>query len=120
VIENDPHPRYHPDTEVLVIPDASATDTTFTASGVTGCGPGGAANIAVDEAIDTAVGLPTASGSDSITLSGTFYVAASGAPQDEANVLLAAFRASARSGGTAAVQRISAADLRDGLRLLKH
>jgi len=120
-VEPDPHPRYHPDTEVLVIPDASATDTTFTASGVTGCGPGGAANIPVDEAIDTAVGLPTASGSDSITLNGTFYLAATTAPNNKSTILLNAFRASARSGGTAVTQRISGADLRHWLlENLKH
>jgi hypothetical protein len=121
IVDNDPHPRYHPDTEVIQVNDASATDKTFTAPGVTGCGPGGTANIAVDEAIDGAVGLPTASGSDSITLSGTFYVAASAAPQNEAKVLLSAFRASARSGGTAVVQRISRAELRQGLlAILQH
>jgi hypothetical protein len=103
VEEVDPHPRYHPDTDVLEITGATATDTTFTAPGVTGCGPGGTANIAVDEAIDTAVGLPTASGADNITLSGTFYLAACFAPQNMARILLSAFRASARNGGTKAV-----------------
>jgi hypothetical protein len=102
-IEPDPHPRYHPDTEVLKIPQASATDTTFTAPGVTGCGPGGTANIAVDEAIDTSVGLPTATGADSIVLKGTFYLAVSTAPQNMAKILLSAFRASARTNGAAAI-----------------
>jgi hypothetical protein len=103
VPEIDPHPKYHPDTEVLEINNASASDKTFTAPGVTGCGPGGTANIAVDTAIDTSVGLPTASGADSITLDGTFYLAASYAPQNMAKILLSAFRASARSNGAAAV-----------------
>jgi len=121
VIENDPHPAQHPDTEVLKIPDASATDTTFTAPGVTGCGPGGSSNIRIDEAIDNAVGLPTASGADSITLSGTFYLAACSAPTNMAKTLLGAFRASSRPGGTSAIQRISAAHLRKGLAsLLTH
>jgi hypothetical protein len=103
LIFNDPHPRYHPDTQVLEIPQASATDTTFTAPGVTGCGPGGTANIAVDEAIDTSVGLPTATGADSITLKGTFYLTVCAAPQNMAKILLSAFRASARTNGAAAV-----------------
>jgi hypothetical protein len=113
IVTPDPHPRYHPDTEVIEIPNDFASDDTFTASGVTGCGPGGAANIPVDEAIDTAVGLPTASGSDSIKLSGTFYVVATTAPNNKSTILLNAFRASTRSGGTAI--RISGADLRDRL-----
>jgi len=103
VIENDPHPRYHPDTEVIQINHARASDTTFTAPGVTGCGPGGTANVAVDTAIDTSVGLPTASGADNIVLKGTFYLGASYAPQNMAKILLSAFRASARTNGTAAV-----------------
>jgi hypothetical protein len=112
VEEPDPEPTQHPDTEVLKIPDASATDTTFTAPGVTGCGPGGTSNIHVDEAIDTAVGLPTASGADSITLTGTFYLAACSAPHNMARILLSAFKASARSNGTEAIRNISRADLR--------
>ena len=55
---------------------ADATDTIFTAPGVTGCGPGGAANISVDEALDAGTGLPAASGVNSLTLNGNFYVAA--------------------------------------------
>jgi hypothetical protein len=119
-IEPDPHPKQHPNTGVIKIL-ATAADTTFTAPGVTGCGPGGSANIHVDEAIDTAVGLPTASGADSITLSGTFYIAASAAPHNMAKVLLSAFRESARSSGSSAVRQISFADLRHGLdAILKH
>ena len=38
---NDPNPVKHPDTEVLNLYGAIASDTTFTAPGVTGCGPGG-------------------------------------------------------------------------------
>jgi hypothetical protein len=80
----------------------------------------GLANIPVDEAIDTAVGLRTASGADSITLSGTFYLAASYAPENMAKILLSAFRASARSGGTATVHRISPSELRKLGIKLKH
>ena len=49
-----------------------ASDTTFSAPGVTGCGPGGAKNIPVDEALDTGTGLPAASGVNSLTLNGNF------------------------------------------------
>jgi hypothetical protein len=114
----DPHPRYHPDTEVLEIEGARATDTTFTAPGVTGCGPGGTANIAVDTAIDTSVGLPTASGADNIVLKGTFYLGASYAPQNMAKILLSAFRASARTNGKAIHIPLTPASLRRyGIRL---
>jgi hypothetical protein len=115
VQETDPHPKKHPDTAVLKISGAIATDTTFTAPGVTGCGPGGSANIAIDEAVDTSVGLPTATGADSITLDGTFYLAACYAPHNMASILLSAFKASARTGGgTASSKQISAASLHDG------
>lgn len=120
--KTDPHPKQHPGVVVLDVYHASATDTTFTAPGVTGCGPGGGANIRVDEAIDTAVGLPTASGADSIALDGSFYVAADQAPHNKAGILLSAFRASARSGGAAAVpsHQITGNLLRAIEALLKH
>ena len=121
VIETDPHPRYHPDTDVIQINGATATDTIFTAPGVTGCGPGGTANIAVDEAIDTAVGLPSASGSNSFTLKGTFYLAATYAPQNMAKILLSAFRASARTNGKEVAIPFTPASLRHiGIRLHRH
>jgi hypothetical protein len=96
----DPDPAAHPDTFVLVL-NATASDTTFSAPGVTGCGPGGAANIAVDEALDASAGLPAASG-NSLTLTGAFDIAACTAsgdsslpqPQDGAAILLSAFKAS--------------------------
>jgi hypothetical protein len=99
-IINDPDPAAHPDTFVIVA-NATASDATFSAPGVTGCGPGGVANIAVDEAIDTSAGLPAASG-NSLTLSGAFDIAACQAstdsslpqPQDDAAILLSAFKAS--------------------------
>lgn len=108
VIETDPNPTAHPDTDVLEITDGAATDNTFAAPGVQGCGPGGSANITVDEAIDTADALPAASGTNSLTLSGTFYFAACFAPADMARILLSAFRDSAgepASSGTAAAGR---------------
>lgn len=115
VEEIDPQPKNHPDTDVLKIKAATATDTTFTAPVATGCGPGGLANIAIDEAIDATAGLPSASGSNSITLHGTFYLAACFAPQKMADILLSAFKASARaSASQAADRRISFTSLRDG------
>lgn len=100
-IANDPVPAVHPDTFVLGLTGAVASDTTFSAPGVIGCGPGGAANVAVDEALDASSGLPAASG-NSLTLTGSFDVGATTAsedssltqPQDDAGDLLAAFQAS--------------------------
>ncbi len=69
-----------------------ATDNTFSVPVVTGCGPGGSANIAVDTAIDTSDGLPSASGNNSLTLNSNFYFADSYGPHNQANALLAAFR----------------------------
>jgi hypothetical protein len=108
----DPNPAKHPNTFVLAITSASATDTTFTAPGVTGCGPGGAKNIAIDEALDAGTGLPSASGVNSLTLSGAFGIAANeygifNQPQTTPNakVLLSAFNASSKSGGSQAGAR---------------
>jgi hypothetical protein len=100
-LQNDPQPTVHPDTFVLGINEAVASDTTFSAPGVIGCGPGGVANVAVDEALDASSGLPAASG-NSLTLNGSFLIAANGGsedstltqPQDDASNLLAAFQAS--------------------------
>jgi hypothetical protein len=101
-IEKDPAPTVHPDTFVLGIKGAVASDSTFSAPGVTGCGPGGVANVAVDEALDASSGLPAASGTNSLTLTGIFLIGATTAsedssltqPQDDAGDLLAAFKAS--------------------------
>jgi hypothetical protein len=101
LFENDPAPTVHPDTFVLALTGAVASDSTFSAPGVTGCGPGGVANVAVDEALDASSGLPAASG-NSLTLNGTFSVGATATsedpsltqPQDDASGLLAAFKAS--------------------------
>ena len=115
VIEKDPNPKLHPKTAVLVVTKATATDTTFTVPGVTGCGPGGSANIAVDEAIDASAGLPSASG-NSLTLNGNFYLAVCFAAKNMARILLAAFKASVgtRSASQNAGHRITIASLRDG------
>jgi len=101
----DPNPAKHPNTDVLEIPTAIATDTTFTAPGVTGCGPGGAANIPVDEALDTGAGLPAASGVNSLTLNGAFAIADCFNTRNQANILLSAFNDSV---GTTAGARASA------------
>src|SRR6185437_12315430 len=85
--EMDPNPQAHPDTSVLKISKAVATDSTFTAPGATGCGPGGSANIAIDEAIDAKAGLPSASG-NTLTLQGTFFLADCFAPHNQAKILL--------------------------------
>lgn len=65
------------------------------------CGPGGANDIAVDEALNASSGLPAASG-NSLTLSGQFLLSDNDAasdqllpqPQDPAADMLAAFKAS--------------------------
>jgi len=118
---NDPQPAIHPDTEILEITGASAGDSTFSAPGVVGCGPGGVANVAVDEALDASSGLPAVSG-NSLTLTGTFDVGVNTAsedsslsqPQDDANNLLAAFLAST-SGEHSVKHRITMKQFRHKL-----
>jgi hypothetical protein len=99
--EIDPQPTVHPDTVVLDVTGAIASDNTFSAPVVTGCGPGGLNDVAVDEALDATSGLPAASG-NSMSLSGSFLLADNYAagdsslpqPEDGAANLLAAFKAS--------------------------
>ena len=110
VIEFDPNLTAHPQTVVLEIANATATDTTFSAPGVTGCGPGGSANIAVDEALDSGTGLPAASGTNSLTLSGNFFLADNFNSSNQAKILLNAFQAST-SGEHSVARHISFADL---------
>jgi len=101
-IKQDPVPSVHPDTFVLGIKGAAATDTTFSAPVVIGCGPGGVADVNVDLALDAFAGLPSASGNNTLSLTGNFLIAANTAagdssltqPQDSAADLLAAFKAS--------------------------
>jgi hypothetical protein len=113
---NDPHPREHPNTGVLLITKAIASDTTFTAPGVTGCGPGGAANIPVDEALDATAGLPAASGANSLTLNGSFAIADCFNSANQAKILLSAFAASVGTppSSTGKVRVLPAASLRGG------
>jgi hypothetical protein len=101
----DPNPAKHPNTDVLDITKAIASDTTFSAPAVTGCGPGGAKNIPVDEALDAGAGLPAASGVNSLTLNGTFEIADCFNAHNQANILLSAFRDSSTSAGTRASAR---------------
>jgi hypothetical protein len=133
-IYQDPNPLKHPNTEVLNLYGAIASDTTFTAPGVTGCGPGGIANVSVDEALDAGTGLPAASGVNSLTLNGEFSVAASfpvedtslTLPQNNAKNLLSAFKDSIGvppvHGPRGAVRRISGPISAAGLhrQLLRH
>jgi hypothetical protein len=130
-LEYDPNPAKHPDTFVLAT-QSTASDTTFSAPGVSGCGPGGVNNIPVDAALDASSGLPAASGANSLTLTGTFNVAATEAygdpsvhqPADNAKILLSAFKASVGTppppppSGSAATHRISRAGLHHLLRRL--
>jgi hypothetical protein len=75
------------------------------------------ANIAVDEALNASAGLPAASG-NSVTLTGAFDIAACTAsgdsslpqPQDDAAILLSAFKAS--TSAKPAGRQISASQLR--------
>jgi hypothetical protein len=100
--QQDPQPTVHPDTVVITINDVNAVDTTFSAPGVTGCGPGGANNVFVDEALDASSGVPAASGVNSLTLTGSFAITVTFTsedssftqPQDDAAILLSAFKAS--------------------------
>lgn len=77
----DPNPVKHPDTAVIGITKASASDSTFSAPGVSNCGPGGVADLPVQAALDAGSGLPAASG-NSLTLTGTFQLADTYAAQD--------------------------------------
>ena len=105
--ETDPNPAKHPNTVVLELQGAVATDNTLSAPGVTGCGPGGAANIAVDQALDASSGLPAASG-NTLTLNGNFFLADCFNDSNQAKILLSAIRASSGTGGTqGAIRRIS-------------
>ena len=115
----DPNPKKHPNTDVLEITAAIATDTTFTAPGVTGCGPGGAKNIPVDEALDAGAGLPAASGVNSLTLNGSFAIADCFNTKNQANILLSAFSDSSTTAGTrASARRIPFSQLHSVLRHL--
>lgn len=108
----DPNPAKHPDTAVIGITKASASDSTFSAPGVSNCGPGGVADLPVQAALDSWAGLPAASG-NSLTLSGSFQLADTFAAQDtpgtdNAAILLNALTYSRRN---VQAQTISMAEL---------
>jgi hypothetical protein len=119
-LTNDPNPARNPDTFILAITQAVAGDNTFSAPGVTNCGPGGPANIAVGAALDAGTGLPAASG-NSLALNGSFQVAATEAsgdpavaqPANNAAILLNAFKYSTRNGHG---QKISMATFKHALK----
>jgi hypothetical protein len=114
----DPNPTKHPNTAVLKITAATATDTTFAAPGVLGCGPGGSANIPVDEALDAGTGLPAASGVNSLTLNGVFSIADCFNTRNQAKILLSAFKDSVGTPPAgASVRRITRAGLHHELGL---
>jgi hypothetical protein len=115
----DPNPTKHPNTDVLQISGAIATDTVFSAPGVTGCGPGGAVNIAVDTALDTGAGLPAASGVNNLTLNGTFSLAISFNDVNQDKLLISAFKDSTKKTAGARQEigrRLSTTNLRSVLR----
>src|SRR5262249_42215054 len=99
IAKRDPNPTAHPNTVVLELEGAVATDNTLSAPGVIGCGPGGAASIAVDQALDASSGLPAASGTNTLTLNGNFFLADCFNDSNQAKILLSAIRASVRHGG---------------------
>jgi hypothetical protein len=89
--ESDPDPTRFPNVAVLSISGSTLTDDTFSVPGATGCGPGGAA----DAAIDAVLGLPSPSGNNHLVLSGNDALFADDfSESDQADDLLAAFRAS--------------------------
>jgi hypothetical protein len=114
--EVDPHPKAHPDTVVVGLSDAVATDDTFSAPEVTGCGPGGMADVAVEYQLDSFAGLPSPSGDNSLTLGGNFYIADCYNGSHQAHILYEALLASQKEykGGREAgeARPLAAATLR--------
>ncbi len=94
----DPNPTAHPNTAVLEDQNTTAVDNTFAAPAVTDCGPGGSKDIPVENQMDSYAGLPAASGSNSLSLSGNFYLADCFNSTNQAKILLNAIEA---SSGTA-------------------
>jgi len=65
----DPDPVRFPNTVVLEVLDAVATDDTFSVPAATGCGPQGVA----DDAINSLLGLPSPSGNNHLVLNGNCF-----------------------------------------------
>ena len=80
-LTNDPNPARNPDSFVLGITQAMAADSTFSAPGVTNCGPGGWPTSTSARRSTPGPALPAASG-NSLTLDGSFQVAATEASGD--------------------------------------
>jgi hypothetical protein len=106
----DPNPKAHPNTAVLELEGTTASDSTFSAPEILGCGPGGAKDIPVDEQLDSYTGLPSASGSNSLSLTGNFFLADCYNSVNQAKILLAAIEAShgvPPSDGSSTVQSLA-------------
>ena len=87
----DPDPVAFPNVAVLSIKGSTLTDDVFSVPGASGCGPGGAANAA----IDATLGLPSPSGNNHLVLNGNDALFADDfANGGQAQDLLAAFKAS--------------------------
>ena len=87
----DPDPVRFPNVAVLSITGSTLTDDTFSVPAATGCGPGGAANAA----INATLGLPSPSGNNHLVLNDNLALFADDfAESDQARDLLAAFKAS--------------------------
>ena len=94
----DPDTVRFPNTAVLAILDAVATDDTFSVPAATGCGPGGVAN----DAINSLLGLPSPSGNNHLVLNGTSLFADDFSDGNQANELLEAFHVSAKASPSGA------------------
>jgi hypothetical protein len=94
----DPDPVRFPNTVVLEILNAVATDDTFSVPAATGCGPQGVA----DDAINSLLGLPSPSGNNHLVLNGTSLFADDFSDAHQADELLAAFKVSAKASPSGA------------------
>ena len=86
----DPDPVRFPTTVVLEVLGAVATDDTFTVPVARGCGPGDAA----DDAINFLLGLPSPSGTNALVLNGNSFLADDFSAANQIDSLKAAFAAS--------------------------
>jgi len=94
----DPDPVRFPNTVVLEILNAVATDDTFSVPAATGCGPGGVANAP----INSLLGLPSPSGNNHLVLNGTSLFADDFSQANQAAELREAFKVSAKASPSGA------------------
>ena len=94
----DPDPVRFPNTVVLEVLDAVATDDTFSVPTATGCGPQGVA----DDAINSLLGLPSPSGNNHLVLNGNSLFADDFSDANQADELLNAFKVSAKASPSGA------------------